>query len=323
MERFGKVKANEDANSDNRPQPLRQFSDGPSEPPPGVSPRVKLIAYWTLPLLVLLFIIIAGLYLVLSDSSNNITTTPEELEALEEVAIAPPLPTPEYTGDLGPEELLDAYLDSIGGREAVESIESIRYEGDVFIKGVATPFRMIVLRPDKGMLVSYNKSGAATKYKLNGDKGWMQFDREDGSRVIKPLDEEQIEGFKWSLRVNHTFRRMALNNQANGLSIEEVEYMEKPCYRVTKTMPDGSEFLAILDKKNLLLLKSRERVGIGEGQIMEVVYGDYKMISGVLEPHTTILYRNGEMNNTVKVDSTRFNLGSISSLFDVPDEIKD
>jgi len=323
MQRFGQDIKNEDDNAENRPQPLRQFSDGPSEAPPGARDRTRLIAYWALPLLVLLFIIIAGLYLVLSDSSKSVIPMPEDSDALEEVAIAPSIPTAAYTENSGPAGLLNAYLDAIGGRGAVERIQSVRYEGDVLINGVSRPFRLIVLKPDKGMLVTYDEGGAAVKYKLNGDKAWMLLDQEDGSRIIKKIEEKQIEALKWSLRVDHTFRRMALAGQAAGLSVDEIEYMGKPCFEVTKMMPDSSEFLAILEEKSLLLLKTRERVGIGKGQIMEVVYDDYKMISGVMEPYTTKLYRDGELDNTVHINSIRFNMGFISSLFNVPDELEE
>jgi len=56
---------------------------------------------------------------------------------------------------------------------------------------------------------------------------------------------------------------------------------------------------------------------------MEVVYDDYKMISGVMEPYTTKLYRDGELDNTVHINSIRFNMGFISSLFNVPDELEE
>lgn len=221
-------------------------------------------------------------------------------------------------------ELLEAYLEAAGGRDALQRVRSVRYEGRVVFSSSGKDFQMYLLLPDKGMLVTSPGEAGSQKLMLNGDTAWQVIEKPDGAREMKRLDEDETRALAWSMRVHNSFREIAMEGRASELSIREIEYLGEPCYEVSQKAPDGSSLLAVLDKETLYLLKTVEAVNRGEEKDkFTVLYDDHRMVSGVVEPYQTKLYRNGSLDNEVIIDSIRINSGVMSSLFEIPDEIAD
>ncbi|MFU8849227.1 MAG: hypothetical protein ACNA77_11000 [Opitutales bacterium] len=221
-------------------------------------------------------------------------------------------------------DILNAYLNSLGGYQALQDVRSVRYEGKVHFPSGEKDFQIWLLAPDKGMLVTDPGSAGAQRLIVNGDVAWLVLEDQDGARKTLQLDQIGKESLKWSLRVHHSLRQIALVGETAGIKVKSVEYKDKPCYELTKVMPDGSELLAILDKDSLYLLKMVETIRLGDGQEeFTVLYDDYRMVSGVVEPYVTTLYKNGEFGNRVEVRSIQINSGVMSSIFEVPEDLKE
>ncbi|HKK18984.1 MAG TPA: hypothetical protein VJ952_09925 [Opitutales bacterium] len=313
MNRFRK--GNENEAPGRRVRPLREFNHG--SPPQGRGPTEKrwfsITLYWLLPLTVFVVIVLLGVYLALNFNTPGETTDDGDLQA----GFSP------SSGQIELPELMSAHLDAIGGREALQQVRSVRYEGRVSFESRENDFQMLLLLPDKGMLVTNPDQPDSLKLMLNGEIAWQVTESLDGARRITPLKKEAVESLKWSLRVHNTFRRMALESQFADLSVREIRYDGNPCYEVSKTMPNGSEFTAILEKETLYLLKTLESILTnGDMDVFKVVYDDHRMVSGIVEPYKTTLYRNGKMDNEVSINTIRINTGVISSLFEVPEEIR-
>lgn len=220
-------------------------------------------------------------------------------------------------------EIMEAHLKVLGGRKTLQDVRSVRYEGTVTFTDWESDFQMLVLLPDKGMLVTNPGQPNRQKLMLNGEIAWRVIERKNGTSQVIALEEENIGSLQWSLRVHNTLRALALVSQYDGLVLQETDFDGKPCFELKKTMPDGSDFIAILDKETLYLLKMVETIKTPGGKHeFQVIFGDYRMVSGVLEPFSTTLYLNGELHNEVEVRSVQINPGVMSSLFRVPDELR-
>lgn len=297
-----------------RTQPLRSFNYK-SQGGPGshakMRPKGKL--FYGLLIVCLLAGAMAGLNVFYFKGSANQITLDEE-----------PVPFSSRESFLEVSDLLNAYLNAIGGRLALQDVRSVRYEGKVHFPSGEKDFQIWLLAPDKGMLVTDPGSSGGQRLIVNGDVAWRVLENRDGAREMIVLDKFSKESLRWSLRVNHSLRQMALEGGTSGLKVMSVEYGDKPCYELSKTMPDGSEFLAILDKDTLHLLKMVETLSVGSEQNeFTVLYDDYRMVSGVLEPYATTLYKNGELDNKVEVRSIQINSGVMSSLFEVPEDLQE
>ncbi|MFU8849228.1 MAG: hypothetical protein ACNA77_11005 [Opitutales bacterium] len=313
MNRFRKQNKKEGVAPPSSTAPLREFKDdGQATPPSMFLFRLEVAAYWLVPLIIFCAIIAGGIYVAykydwFSGDYADTSVRPDYLDDSGEILIP---------------KLLQSHLSAIGGRTALESIQSLRFKGLLKETSGDVAFQILVSLPDKGMVMTDLGQGARHKLVLNGHHAWQVFEFRDGSQKIVPLDEANTKSLIWSLRVHNTFRRLALGGNANGFSARKIEFQGKPCYELTKLMPDGSEFLAVLGAENLYLLKSVEMTpGPNGPELLEVHYHDHRLSSGIVEAHETQTYKGGQLYNQVFLESVEINAGLISALFEVPEEL--
>lgn len=314
MNRFSKKQQQPDCEKPEKIAPMRDFKDDDEyHPLSEFSERLRLALYFIVPLIVLIIIIIAGVWIafnIVDKAGSSEKASPSLLSLNFDESNIP--------------QLLEAHLEAIGGREAIEFIRSVRYEGRLVSGSVLYDYVTLLHAPDKGMILQSpraSKSGTR-QLLLNGEKAWQFIYQKDGSRIAVPLKETTKNLLKWSLRIHNPFRKLALEGAAEGLEFSEIEFMGKPCYELTGTMPDGSKLVAVLDKESLYLLKTSEVLDLGEGpQEYRVLYDDHRVISGVVFPHHSRFFKNGKPNNEAYMTSYQANPGLVSWLFTVPDEM--
>lgn len=318
MNRFRKKNQNAITDPPEEHRPLREFNHGSSGSSASMGKdgyRAKL--YWSLfGLLGLSMFLFVAMWL--HPDAEIYGSDEVEVEGNELTASSVPF------NSLKVPELLNAYLNALGGRQALAEVRSVRYEGQVTFPSGQSDFQMLLLRPDKGMLLTNPGKVSRQKLMLNGDTAWRVIEQRNGAREVVLLDEDNTASLKWSFRVHNTLRRMALEGRHAELSVKEIEYMDKPCYQVKRAMPDGSDFLAVLNKETLYLLKLEEVLSGGkEKNKFTIVFDDHRMVSGVVEPYKARLYKNEKLDNEVNIRSIQINSGVISSLFKIPDELLD
>jgi hypothetical protein len=318
MNRFRKNQPKNNENRVERPKPLRQFNDDSRQAAGNkggaVGWRGKLFLSWLVGIFGVVAVLALGgfVFLDLNDGAD----VPETVDERPAVSTS--------TGEISPSELTEAYIDAMGGRDALRQIRSVGYEGRVVFETSENDFQMYLLMPDKGMLVINPGERNSQKLMLNGDVAWQVVEMPDGTTEARRLGNKEVQSLKWSMRVHNSFREIALNGRASELELREIEYSGRPCFEASRESADGSSFSAVLDRESLYLLKIVETVSRGEkSDTFTVLYDDYRMVSGVVEPYHTKLYRNGSLDNEVMVESIRINSGVMSSLFKVPDEFLD
>lgn len=317
MNRFRKHdrsrKGDESSSSSTSPPPLREYKDESTATSPSMSFfRFEVTAYWLLPLIIFSVILFGGIYLAFK--FDVFFASSEE--------VASPVPYRGPFGDVLVPELLDSYLEAVGGRQALEGVRSFRCKGRLIETSGEVPFQILVSLPDKGMMITDPGEAFSQKLVLNGNKAWQVVGLGDGGQKIVPLGELNTASLMWSLRVHNTFRRLALEESGEGFSAREIEFSGEPCFELKKTMPDGAEFVAVLDSENLYLLKTVETAPGAEGmERLEVVYDDHRLVSGIVHPYETKTYKRGKLYNEVYLESIEINPGVISSLFAVPEEL--
>ncbi len=314
MNRFQKKDKREASTEVDSPRPLREYSTGSA----GTSPsmqwfRFEVTAYWLLPLVIFIVILGGGIYAVWKFDIFSLGSG----EASASVPYLDP------SGDILVPELMESYLTAAGGREALNSIRSVRYKGRIVESMGEINFQILVSLPDKGMIITDPGKEISQKLVLNGDTAWQESMRGMGEPKITRLGEEDTNSLKWSLRVHNTFRGHALEGRIDAFSGRKIEFQGRPCYELTKVMPDDSRFIAVLDAATLYLVKSVETTYRGGApERLEVLYEDHRKVSsGIVEAYQTKTYKKGELYNEVFLDYIEINPGLISSLFEVPDEL--
>tara|TARA_B100000989_G_scaffold198123_1_gene149650 strand:+ start:1814 stop:2500 length:687 start_codon:yes stop_codon:yes gene_type:complete len=198
---------------------------------------------------------------------------------------------------VSPKEVIFQYIEAIGGKDKLESVESITMSGNFEIP--QAPFKpLIVIKQQNPNLNSLELStpemGTIMKQKFNGENGYME---QMGQNV--PFSEEQI------------------NSSKSKKGIFEELYYDSTILKIDGYINiGGSDLVKVkIDDKTIkyydissgLLARSEETTQI-EGKPITTTrkFSDYKDIDGILYPFKTEII-NGMQTITIEFDEIKFN----------------
>jgi len=198
---------------------------------------------------------------------------------------------------ISPKEVIYKYIESIGGKDKLESIESITMSGNFEIP--QAPFKpSVIIKQQNPNLTSLELSapemGTIMKQKFNGDNGYME---QMGQNV--PFSEEQI------------------NSSKSKKGIFEELYYDSTILKIDGYITIGGSDLikVIIDDKTLkyydinsgLLARSEETMEVDGNSITTTrKFSDYKDVDGILYPFKTEII-NGMQTITIEFDEIKFN----------------
>ena len=210
-----------------------------------------------------------------------------------------------------PEQIVDKYLNAIGGKEKLLSVNDIKVE----MSGKVMNF-------DITMTVAQKKPG---KFYSNMDAGVMQsitkFDGEKGVIIAmgqkKPMDEKQIAKMKAQAEI------FPLADYAkNGIKLELVGVEQingKDAYKIKAEFPGGSKKIYYFDKESGLKVRETQTQNTNQGQMVVTTdLSDYKDIDGIKYP-TKMTQSVGGQVIELEVKSVKMNSGLPDDLFKVED----
>ena len=198
---------------------------------------------------------------------------------------------------LSPSEIMSKYIDAVGGKEKLESVESIMMTGNFEIP--QAPFKPSVTikqqNPNKTSLeMSAPEMGTIMKQKFNGETGYME---QMGQNI--PLNEDQIKSSK----------------SKKGI-FEELYYDSSQLQVDGYTTIGGTELVKIkIDDKTIKyydvnsgLLERIEETTLVEGNSITTTrkLSDYREVDGILYPFKTEII-NGMQTITIEFEEIKFN----------------
>ncbi|MFP4203991.1 MAG: outer membrane lipoprotein-sorting protein [Opitutales bacterium] len=225
------------------------------------------------------------------------------------------------------EELLKNHLDANGGRRNIHAIRSIKISGQMRIAAREEPvsFKVYRKRPDKlRQKLEFGNYTVETIY--NGGEAWRKIQGKwnDKQETQELKEEDELGELKNAARMESEFLQLATQKiESESISREVVR--EEPCYRLEFSADsledtDFSSYHTIwLSADHFQVVKLRGRVRSeesGEFVIKEVYYSEYSQKEGVYFPQKAEIYHDGEMYQTLHIESLRINAGIFDSFFE-------
>ena len=199
--------------------------------------------------------------------------------------------------EVSPAEVMSMYIGAIGGKDKLESVESIIMSGKFEIPQV--PFKPSVTikqqNPNKTSLeMSAPEMGTIMKQKFNGETGYME---QMGQNI--PFTEDQIKSSK----------------SKKGI-FEELYYDSSLMQIDGYTTISGNDLVKIkIDDKTIKyydinsgLLERSEETTLVEGNTITTTrkFSDYRDVDGILYPFKTEII-NGMQTITIEFEEIKFN----------------
>jgi predicted Zn-dependent peptidase/outer membrane lipoprotein-sorting protein len=210
------------------------------------------------------------------------------------------------SGDLKASEVVEKYIEAIGGRQALEEIDDLKMVMGMEVQGMALEVNLFQKRPSKLYQETVMNGNVFSKQVFDGEKGKIQ----------SPMGEQILEGealtqMKESAKI---FPELTYTKDGVKLKIEGIETVEgKDTYKVVVTKPSGTEssvFYGVEDG-----LKYKEVAQTPQGTV-STTFAHYENVDGILFP-MTMKQVMGPQSFDIQIKSIELNTGIEDSRFEV------
>jgi outer membrane lipoprotein-sorting protein len=215
------------------------------------------------------------------------------------------------------DDIVQNYLKNMGGADKIEAIKTMKAEGKIMAQGMEMQIIIWAKKPNKLRFeVSMGDQKMITV--LDGETAWM-INPIAGSTEPKEIPKEQTQNFSNAAdMVNDPF----IDYKKKGHKIELLgkEEMEGTgVFKLKLTRKEGTEIIIFLDAETYIPLKSSMKQKTNDQEYnIDVVFGDYKPVTGVMMAHSMETFINGQSTASMLFDSFEANIKVEDDFFKMP-----
>ena len=217
------------------------------------------------------------------------------------------------------DEVIAKNIEARGGAEAFENMEDVRVTGKmVGMGGTAMELPMTIEWSRPGMVrQEINVQGQTIVQAYDGENAWMIMPM-TGSTEPQEMPEEAAAQF----REQADYEGALVNYKEKGhtaeyMGMEDVE--GTPAHKIKLTRKGGEEDIYYLDGDAFIEIKSIfKRELQGQPMEVEITYGDYKEVGGIMMPHSLDLTMGGQQTGVVTIEKIEVNPGLDAKIFAMP-----
>ena len=215
-------------------------------------------------------------------------------------------------------QILEKYIDALGGKAAIQKISSRASIGVIKVSGVSLSGTVEIYEkaPNKRLVIMKMAGFGAMRKGFNGTVGWIEEPLSDGPRELSGRELAAIDrdaDFYKSIRLRELYPRIMFKG------------MEKVGDRETYSLEApraGSPKRWYFDAQTGLLTRTTSEENSPEGKVInEEFYEDYKTLDGILVPF--IIRQSGEDDVTIRLTEVKHNVAIDDSIFNKPAALSD
>lgn len=256
--------------------------------------------------LLVLGLIAASAYVVIR------STFPGEEEVYEASAKPDTAVDPEQLTN--PERFKEAYIERNGGLEHLQSLQTLRTDGRILSKEKEVDFVVLRRRPDM-MLMTQKLGRSKVTYGSKGGEHWKRESLPGQKETVTDVAVEQIDALTDAVEMFGPLLTAYLKEDRSVESIEQSEWEGRKALkiRILNAEEDASD-LVYVDPDDLEVIAQVTKKPEGQDIVSE--FSDYKTISRVSIPFTTIVQQGDDILSRVILEDARFNVGASSFVFE-------
>lgn len=193
---------------------------------------------------------------------------------------AKPVAPAEDAGDVTAEDVVNGYIEALGGREALEGVKSMKQVLSASIMGQNLEMSIYKMDPNKVSIIQSVGGQVMSKQAYNGESGYMeqmgQRQNLEGDDLAKMAEEAQM------------FTELDYLNGDYSLELGGVEDVDgDKCYKLVVTDGSGDKTTEFYSKDSMLKVREIvvEEVN-GQSATLTNDFGDYKEVNGIQIPHS-------------------------------------
>ncbi|MEO5569349.1 MAG: hypothetical protein ABIT08_16530 [Bacteroidia bacterium] len=214
------------------------------------------------------------------------------------------------------EEIVSKYMEFSGGEKAWKKIKTIVTTGEYKYGGMSFLFTSFSKAPD---LYKYEASlnGVSYVQSYNGKQGW----KIDGfSKETKPTELTGNEAVKMANEAGVELESPFINyiKKGNVIEYEGTDTIDsQPCFRIRLILKDNETetYYFSCDNFELVMKRAVSKNVEMKNALIDIYYSDYRTISGIKIPFTSISKVEGQTILTTTVEKVEINVPLKDSTF--------
>jgi len=212
------------------------------------------------------------------------------------------------------DQIIDKYVQAIGGKAAIEKVNSREMKGtfELAAMGVSAPFESYSKAPNKSAITIDITGFGMVQRGYNGTVGW-DANPQTGLRELSGGELAQMKlgsDFYRDLRLKQLFPKMTVKG------VEKVKGSD--AYVVEATSADGITEKMYFDAQSGLLVRTDTEADTPEGKMsITVLASDYREVDGIKIPFT-IEQKTPTIEFTIKLSSVKHNVAVDDAKFNKP-----
>lgn len=212
-------------------------------------------------------------------------------------------------------QVVDRYVQAIGGRAALARLNSRHMVGETSAAGETIQFESFNARPQKMVLVMKMNGGTITTG-YDGQTAWQRSSNGGPRLVTERMELRQIlDNAQFDRNLDPAV------SSATMTTVGERTVEGRACWEVKTVSPHGVEATSCFDKETGLLIGRRSREGSEIGEIdVDAVISGYRDFDGVKMPTRIVTTLMGQQMVTTFTSVSHAPIHA--SKFDLPAEIR-
>lgn len=216
------------------------------------------------------------------------------------------------------DELLNNYLEVIGGEEAWKSINSMKISGSAEQMGMAFPITVTSMRPNM-QRVEVDIQGQKFIEAFDGEVAWTINPFMGSTEPTKKTEEETSEAAKQMFEDDF----IDWKEKGHEVTVEGTEEVDGVnTIKVKLVKADGDEVLYFFDPEVNVPIMRRDFMSYGpmKGKPVDTYMSDYSEIGDVIVPYSVEQKMDGQTVMKMTADSVEFNLPVEKEIFMMPEK---
>ena len=212
-----------------------------------------------------------------------------------------------------PQEIADAYIETIGGKDAWLAVKSTKMEGAATMQGMEFPLTVTAAEDNK-VRIDLDIQGSPMTQTYDGTTGYLLFPMQ-GITEPKQMSAEESADL-----AETPFLTEFINTQERGYTLTAVEGKEvegTPTYGVQVTNDDGYDRTYYFDTETMvpLMASQASKSAQTQGVVMESYMSDYQEVEGLIVPMFIEQKANGQTVMQMTFTDVTINPAVEDSLF--------
>lgn len=215
------------------------------------------------------------------------------------------------------DEIVENYLENIGGKKNWSEMTSMVMEGKMSMQGMDLPMKIYSKNPNK-QYVELDIMGKTIVEAFDGETQWSINPFQGGETAQKGTEEQNKEAAK------EQFESEFIDYKKKGHKLtlqgkEEIEGTE--CFKIEMVKKDGDEVTYFFDTENFVPIMTRTAItqeGPMKGKIAETYFSDYEEVDGFIIAHYTEAKMDGQTLQKMTIEKVQFNVDIDDSQFAMP-----